>query len=125
MRESLTHALPFLQITVLTLVRNRVPGDARAVVRQERVRIVVLLVRIEMLGVGQLPFGDVVEVGEKRVAFELRVDAREVHPVGAMNGLLENLRAAGDERLLVPSRWLNPLLERVNHERALDGARGI
>lgn len=75
-----------------------------ALVGQEAVGPGVFLVGLEMLGVDELPLVHVVELGEEGVAFEFGVDPRQVHSIGAMQGLGKDLRSPGDEDLLIPRR---------------------
>ena len=64
---------------------------AGAVVGQERVRVVVLRVGLEVFAIDEPPFVDVVELGKVRVAGDVGVDLRDVHPVGAVQRLPEDL----------------------------------
>ena len=65
-----------------------------------------------VLGVGQAPLRDVVEVGEERVTVDVGVDARQVHPIGAVDHLPVDLRAAGDEDLGVAAGDLQRAVDR-------------
>src|SRR5712692_293026 len=62
-----------------------------SLVCQKTVRVWIPFIGFIVLGVDEVPLADVVELGEERVPFRLGVHAREVHPVGAMDGLVEDL----------------------------------
>ena len=84
-----------------------------ALVSQEAVRPGVFLVGLEMFGIDELPLVHVVELGEEGVAFELGVDPRQVHAIGAMQRLREDVRPAGNEDLIIPRRFR--LADRLVH----------
>lgn len=98
----------------------RLDSVGAAFVSKEAVRPDVLLVGLEMFGVDELPLVDVVEFGEEGIAFDLGVDAREIHAVGAVQRLREDLGTARDKNLLIARRlgFADRLVHRAGHRHA-------
>ena len=90
--------------------------ESGALVGEEAVGIRVALVRLQVLGVDELPLRHVVELGKERVAFELGVDTGQVHAISAVQGLGVDLCPAADEDLFI-SRSLRLA------DRLVDGSR--
>ena len=90
---------------ILGVSASDLEGESIALVGQKTVGIGVLLVGLEVLGVDELPLVDVVELGEERVALEFGMDAREMHPIGAMQSLGVDFRPAADENLIISRRF--------------------
>ena len=78
-----------------------------------------------MLGIHELPFGDVVEFGKERIAHHFRMHPGQVHAIGAMQRLLKDLGPPADEDLIVKPGHLDRPLERRRGESAVHAKRAI
>src|SRR5205085_10214959 len=65
-----------------------------------------------MLGVDEFPLRHIIELRKKRIPLHLGMHSSEVHAVGTVQGLLEDLRSSTDEDFFVQTGHFNRPLER-------------